>query len=296
MRYGHEHSQLLDLLIDAAVLYINSCATHCRTWVRRRRGDVLSRIVFSPERHQSILEYVAKRKSVKVADLSDALHIPPSTLRRDIRELGDLGLLRRVHGGVMQANDRAEPPIAQRSGDHADCKRRIGECAAQLVQDGDTIIVTGGTTTEAMVPFLASRSNLTVITNAVNIAYRLGSYPQIAVIVLGGWLQHAESFTLGHLTEQALHDLRAVKVLHGIHGLDPEHGLTGTTLQSVQTDRSIIAHAGELVILADHSKFGRIGPVRMGPVSAASTIVTDNEAPVEMVESLRKQGIVVLEA
>jgi DeoR family transcriptional regulator of aga operon len=164
------------------------------------------------------------------------------------------------------------------------------------VHDGETIIITGGTTTEAMVPFLATKSNLTVITNAVNIAYRLGSYPQIAVIVLGGWLQHAESYLLGHLTEQALQDLQAAKLLHSVHGLDPEHGLTGTTLQSVETDRTIIAHAGELVILADHAKFGLIGPVRMGPVNAASTIVTDRDAPREMVETLRKQGIVVLEA
>jgi DeoR/GlpR family transcriptional regulator of sugar metabolism len=252
--------------------------------------------MFSAQRHERILEYVTARKSAKVSDLSTALRISPSTLRRDVRQLDDQGLIRRVHGGVVRVDERGESPVILRATEYADEKRRIGEAAAQLVQHGDTIIITGGTTTEALLPFLAAKSDITVITNAINVAYHLAEYPRIAVVVLGGWLQHAECYVLGHLTEQAIQDLRATKVFHGVHGLDPEHGLTGTSLQAVQTDRSIIAHAGELIVLADHSKFGRIGPIRMAPTSAASTVVTDSEAPQAIVGELRSQGITVLQA
>lgn len=250
--------------------------------------------MLSVQRHQRILEYVTARKSVTVGELSDALSISPSTLRRDVQQLDDRGLLRRVHGGVVSLDDHLEPPMVRRAMENVEYKRRIGEAAARLVDDGDTIIITGGTTTEAMIPFLAPRSDLTVITNALNIVTRLLEHTHIAVVVLGGWLHHGESYLLGHLTEQSLQDLHAAKTFQGIHGLDAEHGLTGTSLQAIQTDRSIISRARELIIVADHSKFGRVGPVRMAPMEAVSVVVTDDEAPADMVQALRGQGVTVI--
>jgi DeoR/GlpR family transcriptional regulator of sugar metabolism len=251
--------------------------------------------MLSAQRHQRILVYVAAHQMVKVSDLSTALHISTSTLRRDVRQLNQLGVLRRIHGGVMDPGASVEPQAPTRhSAEHTTQKRLIGEAAAALVKDGDTIIVTGGTTTEAMLPFLAPKRDLTVITNAINIAHVLCNYPHIATVVLGGWLQHADRFVLGHLTDQALQDLQAGTMFHGVHGLDPIHGLTGTAMQAVQTDRSIVTHARELIVLADSSKFGRIGPVRMAPANAASTIVTDDGAPAAMIEALEAQGINVI--
>ncbi len=255
--------------------------------------------MFIAHRHQQILDYVAPRKSVSVGELHEALRISMSTLRRDVQLLDDQGLLRRIHGGVMLVEDRPTrpgPPALPRSTDNSEAKRRIGEAAAVLVADGDTIIITGGTTTAAMIPFLAAKTDLTVITNALDIAYRLAEYPRIALVILGGWLEHTERFMLGHLTEQALQDLHAARIFHGVHGLDADRGLSGVSLQAVQTDRRIIAHARDLVILADGSKFGRIAPVRMAPIGAASTVVTDMDAPEAMVQALRAQGITVVQA
>ncbi len=251
--------------------------------------------MFNATRHRQILDYVASHKSVSVTELRDTLGISMSTLRRDVQALNDRGLLRRIHGGVMVVEDRRPSPASPRSSDNADAKRRIGETAATLVANGDTIVVTGGTTTAAMIPFLAAKTDLTIITNAIDIAYSLADYPHIAIVILGGWLDHSERFMLGHLTEQALQDLHATRIFHGIHGLDIEHGLTGVSLQAVQTDRRIISHARDLVILADHSKFGRIAPVRMAPLTAASTVVTDSETPDAMVRALQAQGIIVLQ-
>jgi DeoR/GlpR family transcriptional regulator of sugar metabolism len=215
-------------------------------------------------------------------------------LRRDLQEIEQHGRIRRVHGGVVLIEEKTQPPILQRSAEMAPFKRRIGAAAAELVSDGDTIIVTSGSTTQAIVPYLAARTNLTVITNAINVAHMLAEQPHISVIVLGGWLNHTECYALGYLTELCLRDLRADKVFHGIYGLDPEHGLTSTSIQDVQTDRSIIGVASKLIVVADHTKFDRSGPVLLAPISAAATIVTDAEAPATAVDAIRARGVPVI--
>ena len=252
--------------------------------------------MLAEERQRQIVDYLSARGMVRVHDLRGDLQLSLSTLRRDLQEIEQQGRIRRVHGGVVLVEERTQPPFLQRSTEMAQHKRRIGACAADLVADGETIIVTSGSTTQAMVPFLASKSNLTVITNAVNVAYLLAQYPHIAVIVLGGWLNHTECYALGYLTELCLRDLRADKVFHGIYGLDPEHGLTSTSIQDVQTDRTIIGGARELIVVADHTKFERNGPVRLAPITAASAVVTDSEAPAAPVEAMRSLGVRVLQA
>jgi DeoR/GlpR family transcriptional regulator of sugar metabolism len=269
-----------------------------------RPNDVQSQIMtressarmLAEERQGHILEYLAARRTARIHDLCMLLHLSVSTLRRDLQELERQGRIRRVHGGVVLIEDRPQLPILQRAAQFSVQKRRIGAAAAELVADGETIIVTGGSTTETMVPFLATRSSLTVITNALNVANMLSEHAHITVIILGGWLNHDEGYALGYLTELCLHDLRADKVFHGVFGLDPQRGMTSTSIQDVQTDRSIIAVARELIILADHSKLQRTGPVRLAPIEAASTIITDTEAPTASVEAFRGFGVKVIQA
>jgi len=116
------------------------------------------------------------------------------------------------------------------------------------------------------------------------------------VIVLGGWLRHSEFSLLGHLTVQAMRDLRADTIFHGTFGIDLEHGLTGAYVQEVETDRCLIAVARELIVLADHSKFGQTGSVRLLSLASVSTVITDTEAPSTALEALRARGITVLQA
>jgi DeoR/GlpR family transcriptional regulator of sugar metabolism len=253
-------------------------------------------VVLAEERQRQIVEYLSTRGMARIHDLRGALQLSLSTLRRDLQEIELQGRIRRVHGGVVLVEEKAQPPILQRSVEMAQHKRRIGAAAAELVAEGETIIVTSGSTTQAIVPYLAAKTNLTVITNAINVAYMLAEHPHIAVIVLGGWLNHTECYALGHLTELCLRELRADKVFHGIYGLDPDLGLTSTGIQDVQTDRSIIGVARELIIVADHTKFDRNGPIRLAPISAASVIVTDTDAPASAIESIRAQGVRVVQA
>lgn len=248
------------------------------------------------QRQREILSYIANRKSAQVQELSDLFNISLATVRRDLAQMEEEGVIRRVHGGAVFIENLAEPPALQRRVHHPEYKQRIGRAAADLVGDGETILITSGTTTEAMIPFLAGKHNLTVITNAINAAYQLAHYPDISVIVLGGWLRHSEFSLLGHLTEQALQDLRADRVFHGVFGISAEHGLTGSYLQEAQTDRALIAAASALIVLADHTKFGQIGPIRLAPTQAVAVVVTDMEAPAPEVQKLMHMGISVIQA
>lgn len=252
--------------------------------------------MLSVERHQQILERILNKKSVRVNELSDILDVSIATIRRDLSQMERKGLLQRVHGGAIYVEDAEEPPILNRKHQQPEAKRRIGFAAAELVNDNETIIITSGTTTEAMVPFLTGKNGLTVITNTINIASLLARYPHISVIVLGGSLRHSEYSMHGHITDQALQDLHADKLFHGIFGLDPEFGLTGADMQEVQTDRKIISAAQQLIILADHTKFGVIGQIRLVPTEKVHMVITDDETPEHFILALRDKGIQVIRA
>ena len=252
--------------------------------------------MLSVERHQQILEHILTNKSVRVNELSDILDVSLATIRRDLSQMEEKGLILRVHGGAISAEDSEEPPILNRKNKQSEAKRRIGSAAAALVNDNETIIITSGTTTEAMVPFVTGKSGLTVITNAINIASQLTRYPHISVIVLGGWLRHSEFSMHGHITDQALQDFHADKIFHGIFGLDPEFGLTGVDMQEVQTDRKILSAAQQLIILADHTKFGVLGQIRLTSLEKVNTIITDDQTPEHYIFSLRERGVQVIQA
>lgn len=252
--------------------------------------------MLSQQRQKLILDYLRTHKSAQVNQLSDILGISLSTVRRDLSELEETGILRRVHGGAMLLEDQQESPILQRGDTYVEEKARIGAAAAGLVNDDETIIITGGTTTEMMISHLSEKMNLTIVTNALNIAWKLAQYTHINVVVLGGWLRHSEFSLLGHLTIQALQDIHVSKIFHGTYGLDVDEGLIGTYIQEVQTDRQIINAAAELIVLADSSKFGRPGTVRIVPIEQVAVLITDNGAPDLDLGALREKGIRVLMA
>jgi DeoR/GlpR family transcriptional regulator of sugar metabolism len=258
-------------------------------------------------RQQKILDYLSVHNAARLTELADSVGAGLSTVRRDLRELEGQGLLTRVHGGALLANGKGafaqppvftesvEPPIFLRTTKHAAEKQRIGEAAAQLVQDNSTIFITAGTTTEAMLSHLGSRQGLTVLTNSVIVAYSLSRYPQIATVVLGGWLRHSELSLLGHLAMQALRELRAEQIFHGTYSIDAQRGLAGSLVQEVDTDRAIIEAARDLIVLADFSKFNVPGPVQLAPVSRIHTLITDGQAPAAAVAEIESQGVQVIQ-
>ena len=210
------------------------------------------------QRGQKILKILEMNPEIRVPELSKALGVSEATIRRDLDKLEESGQVERVHGGALLIEQAAyEPPVLHRIDDLADEKRRIGRAAADLIQSGDSVFIGSGTTTLEVANNLIGKKNLTVVTNALTVLNALAQLDGISVISTGGLLRASELSFIGHISELALGEVRVDKAIIGIPALDIEAGLTNDYLPEVMTDRTIINMAAELVVVADHSKFGK---------------------------------------
>ncbi len=246
------------------------------------------------ERHRRILELLAAEGRVVAAELQGLLGVSAYTVRRDLDELHARGLIERHHGGASATGSDMLLTWPARSASRAEEKQRIGRVAAGLVPEGSTILVTGGTTTEAMLPHLAQHRALTVVTNSFVVANRLAHAEHVELVVLGGVLRRREMTTLGHLTVAALAELCIDQVFTGAYAIDAEGGVSRTNLTEIQTDRALLAAGRRLVVLADGSKFGRPASARLASVDQLGTVVTDASAPPSQLARLRERGVEIL--
>ena len=250
--------------------------------------------MLSLDRRRRLLQHLRQNGSGNVTELAGALGVSPSTVRRDLREMDERGLINRVHGGASLLDADLEPVLSSREAEQSEQKRRIGLAAAEFVRPGATVLITGGTTTEAMLPFLAGKQNLTVLTNGLAIAYHLAPYPEITVVVLGGVLRHEEMSLLGPIAEQVLSEFHVDIAFSGAFGIDAVSGLSGTNVTEAGTDRRMLQAADSLVVLVDASKFGRRGPVRLADTKQITTLITDDAAPADALRTLRGAGVQVV--
>lgn len=250
------------------------------------------------ERRQRIVAFVEQNKGATVAELCGQFGVSQATVRRDLTQLNRQGVIERAHGGATpklrgRAAGFLEPPIVKRASSQAKAKRQIGHAASKYVEDGDVIIAAPGTTTAEMIRNLTDRRNLTVITNALNIASLLASHPNIDTIVTGGILRHSEVSMLGSLTEDALSNLQADKLFLGSPAIDVDYGLSTDHMIEGRSDRTLMASAREVTVLADHTKFGRVAMVRVALLAAVKRIVTDSKTPTSIISELRERGVEV---
>ncbi len=243
------------------------------------------------ERQREVLRYVRVSGVGSVHDLARAVGASPSTIRRDLEQLNDLGLLTRVYGGASLPDNAFEVEPRTRRAEHLAEKKRIGRAGAALVGDNATILITGGTTTLAMLPFLAPRIGVTVLTNGLNIAVHLARLPEVTVVVLGGMLRRSEMSLLGTLPEQAIEGFSIDAAFVGTYGLDAKAGLTGASVLESGTDRHLLEAVDSLIVLADSSKFLQRGPARIIGCDRITTLITDSKAPKDAVAAMLKVGV-----
>ena len=249
------------------------------------------------ERQQLILEAVRDTRQVTVSELSHRFNVSKVTIRRDLREMGEQGILRRAHGGAVAAVPAPpEPPVIQRMIQAQSCKECIGRAAATLVSDGDSVFIGSGSTTAHVARNLVDRKNLTVVTNALNVATELAAADGLAVVVTGGMMRASELSLVGHITEQSLREVRVDRVIMGMQAISLEAGMTNDYLPEVMTDRTIIEMAPELILVADHTKFGKVASAYVAPVEQITTLVTDSETSPETLARLEGMGIQVMVA
>jgi DeoR/GlpR family transcriptional regulator of sugar metabolism len=252
--------------------------------------------MLSIARAERLLDMLQQDRSLTVVQAAEHLGVSASTIRRDLTQLERQGRLSRVYGGAVieaTADEAIEPARLARKSEHAEAKRQIGQAAARLVKDNDTILVAGGTTTDAMLAFLGGRIRLTVLTNNIQTAITVSQHPDITVVVLGGYLRRDELSLLGHLSVDALSRLNVDRAFFGAYAVDAD-GLMGAEFNETETDRALISAAPELVVLADSSKFSRRAPARLASASEISTLVTDSAAPAATLEALAAQGVQII--
>lgn len=247
------------------------------------------------ERHNRIRKIVEQKGLVTTVELSNEFDVSESTIRRDLEELDELGWIQRTHGGAVRI-ERAtkEPPILQRISEGRDEKIRIGAAAANLIKDGETIFLGSGTTVLEIARQLPFDIHLTVITNSLPVINELVNHPNIELIVIGGMLRQTELSMVGHIAEHDVGEFRADKVFMGMRAVDARHGFTNDYLPETMTDRAILSIAPQVIVVADHTKFGKVSSVLVGQITIADVIITDDFGPTDYLNELTEIGIQVM--
>jgi len=251
------------------------------------------RVMLREERHRRILDTLRHDGKVAATELSAALDVSEDTMRRDLRELSEAGLLQRVHGGALPLTP-ATMGYVERQHHASEAKAAIAIAAARLVRDGQVVILDGGTTTLQVARQLAPNLRATVVTTSPPIAVALSGHPGIEIVVIGGRLYKESLATVGAATVEALSMVRADICMVGVCSLHPEVGISVLDPEEAHVKRAMIAGAAEVVAVADGEKLGTAAPYVVAPLTALTRLVTEASVPDEVLAPYRAQGIIVL--
>lgn len=244
------------------------------------------------QRREGILVKAYQHGRVEVSALSSELGVSEATVRRDLRNLADEGLLELNHGGasITRASDHSFLSKAVRN---VDAKRIIGQLAADMVMDGDQIFLDSGTTCFEMTRYLRSKKGLSVIVNSIRTAQELYS-PGMNVVILGGQYRPDRMDSIGPMAAASLERLRGYRAFFGSDGLGMDFGPTATDIESASIFGQAVQNAREAVLLIDGSKFDAPALYRIVKWPAVSTVVTDRQPETAWLEFFNNQGINVV--
>jgi DeoR/GlpR family transcriptional regulator of sugar metabolism len=247
------------------------------------------------ERRKRIVEYVQRFGEVRTEQLSEWFGVSEVTLRRDLEILESQNRLRRVRGGAVP---NTTPPLETRFQERLELrtaqKREIAAAAAELVKDGQVVMLSAGTTTTYLARELLKKNELTVITTAINIASELAGHDHITLIMIGGVVRPGSYATVGHLADEALLQINADFAFIGVDGIDLDSGFTTPNLMESRTDSIMLRAAAQGIIVADSSKFGRVTLSPVARIDEPTMLITDSDAPEDFVAQLRQRGCKVL--
>lgn len=234
--------------------------------------------MLAEQRQAHILELIRREGAVRVADLVRNLGVSDMTIRRDLGVLADEGHVQKVHGGATLVAESAsyEPSFRAKSTLEQDAKREIAMAAALLVEPGTAIGMSAGTTTYAVAGELLDVPGLTVVTNSVHIAdllYLHGRSDQ-TILLTGGSRTPSDAY-VGPLAVNALASIHVDLVFMGVHGMTVETGFTTPNMAEAETDRALVDAGRQLVVVADHTKWGVVGISSIARLDEADTLITD---------------------
>ncbi len=229
----------------------------------------------SKKRRESILAAIASG-TVDVEDLAGRFGVSPSTVRRDLQRLSAEKAVMRTYGGAILAQPAIEEPLAEREQTNRLAKEAIAHTALDYIEEGDTVILDGGSTVTAFGQLLRHRT-LQVITNNIKLVASLADAPNITLVALGGSVRTISLTTYGPLAEEAMRCMTAAKFFTSADGLVAGRGLCEATLEQASLKRLMMRQAAETFVLADASKLGRASQPAWAPLSNRWTLITEAE-------------------
>lgn len=251
--------------------------------------------MLNEERRRHILEILNREGRVLVGDLAKQFRTSQVTIRKDLDVLQAEGRIHRSHGGALPARGGSaldDPTLREKEKLHRKEKLRIAAAAAGMVREGQVVILDSGTTTTAIARALRDFDNLTIITNAVNIAAEL-SGSSLEVILTGGTLRKNSFSLVGPMAEETLRRLNGDILFLGVDGFDVHHGLTTPNQLEAKVNRAMMDVAGRVVAVCDSSKFGRRSLSSISAPSGVHHLITDRGIPKADLAAVRKAGIQV---
>jgi DeoR/GlpR family transcriptional regulator of sugar metabolism len=248
-------------------------------------------IALKEERHQQILELLGSEGRVLAADLSSRYSVSEDTIRRDLRELARSGRIQRVHGGALPRRAEAVPFVSRQQID-IESKTGIARAAADMIRDGQVVMIDGGTTNLRIASYLSRERSTTIVTNSLPLALALADHPKVSVLMLGGNLLKEARVATGIETIRGIESIRADLCLLGMCSLHPEVGITVGDREEAYVKKAMIGASTEVVGLISLGKMGTFLPYLVGAASRLTRLITDasNE---DVLNPYRSQGIEV---
>ncbi|WP_034271743.1 DeoR/GlpR family DNA-binding transcription regulator [Haloechinothrix halophila] len=252
-------------------------------------------------RLNTLLDLLAERGSLDVDDAARELDVSPATIRRDLDALASQQLLTRTHGGAVPNATAYDLPLRYKSAKHAPEKQRIGKAAAELISPGAVVASNGGTTTTEVARRIATSAELqnsgtqiTVVTNALNIANELTVRPHLKVVATGGVARTQSYELIGPLATPVLEQLSLDVVFLGVNGIDAAHGACAHHEGEASINTLMVTRARQVVVVADGSKLGHSAFARICAIDDVDVLVTDTGAPADAVSRIEHAGVRVI--
>jgi DeoR family fructose operon transcriptional repressor len=246
------------------------------------------------ERKKKILAAVVEAGSLSVFELSEKLSMSPATIRRDLHDISEEGLLLRTHGGAMKIENPVITGFSEKAGLNNQNKEKIAREAAGLVGDGDTIFLDCGSTVFQMCRYLKKKNNIRVITNSLPILAELIDVPSISINLIGGELNKSRKAVHGDKAVQHIDSYYAHKAFIGVDGISVENGLTAHSEHESTITAAFIRNAAQTFLLCDSSKVGKDSYIKFGNLSDINSLITDKELTGNIREQLIQKGLNVI--
>ena len=228
------------------------------------------------ERQAEIVDLAKQHGRVLVEALAEQLGVTAQTVRKDLNDLCDRGLLKRMHGGALFPSGVENMEYEARRRIAAREKTAIGRAAAAIIPGNASLFINIGTTTEAVSQALLDHAGLMVITNNINVANRMRVYPNIEVVIAGGVVRGSDGGVVGEAAVDFIRQFKVDYAVIGTSAIDEDGALLDFDYREVKVAQAIIANARQVILVADSTKFERTAPVRIAHLSQVHTFITDH--------------------